>query len=392
MLYIACGAHDHGRMRPPPPSPLQALRLALVCLAVAACEHSAPGDVRGPQDVGPFSPDLPRRLTFHAGDDWTPSVSGSTLVYARQGSSYPSNYGTWGREQCIAFLPVEGGTIRSELCPHRLLPTADTLVHTWIEPVLSPDGRRIAFVWQRGPNVGELAFNDVFLVVVPVERPADTTQVRHRVIWTRPAVPNPIRADMATRITWADSSRLRFLATDEHIFKLKAGGEGRVTDTIFEPLALMELDLATGTSRLVPGGDSALAYAPAPDGGIWLVRASDPAALLRLDPATGVATPAGRFSSAVVDLIAVEGGVVAIVDPIREPASDESRTLVYIVRGGAGLERLDPGTGELLPITNPLGPVRRLAAVPGRRLFVVEVEPELRSFGVPPDLWLFGLP
>jgi len=367
--------------------PLAAWALCATLLGAAACEHAGPGDAATPTDAGPFRQTLPRRLTFSAGGDRTPSVSGDQIVYARQGTAYPSPYTAGSREECIAFLPVEGGTLLKTLCPHDLILPADTFVHNWFEPSLSPDGTRIAFDWQRGPDVGPLGFVDIFLTVAAVDRPADTTQTRVRINYAESGY-YPRYASLASRITWLGADRLRFLATFERIIKVKDGGAERVTDTLFEPLALMEMDVASGATHVVPGGDSVVAYANAPDGKIWVVREADPATVLLLDPATGARSSVGRFSSGVVDLIAVAGFLVAADSPAYDPGAGLPRR---VLRGGMALEILDPTSGVVTPMPALPGPMRRLAAAGGRR-FVVEAEASLQPFGWPADLWLLELP
>ena len=363
------------------------LALILASLALAACEHSAPGSVQAPADVGPISAGLPRRLTFHPLNDRTPSVSGGVLVYARQGDAYANTgYAPTGREECLAFLPVEGGTIKRLFCPHSLVSPADTFVHRWFEPALSPDGARLAFTWQRGPNVG-LGIWDSDLLVTPSDRPTDTTRVRVVVNYSEGGY-LPRRATHAAKITWLGDDRLRFLATLEVIFKVKGGGAGRVADTIYEPLALEELDLTTRVITAVPGGDSVVAYAAAPSGGIWVVREPHRDSLLLLDPATGVRTPVGQFSSLVLDLIALDGAPVAVVDPVIET---DLVSAFVIFHGGAAIERLDPRTGLRTRLTGFAGPVRHIAAAGGRRL-VAEIEQGTLPFGAPSDLWLLEVP
>ena len=354
-------------------SPRAAWCLCAALLGAAACEHAGPGDVAPPTDAGPFSQTLPRRLTFSTGDDRTPSVTGEVIVYARQGTAYPNPlYTAAGREQCLAFLPVEGGTLLRTLCPHDLIVPADTFVHTWLEPSLSPDGTLIAFDWQRGPNVGPLGYTDIFLTVTAADRPADTPRTRVQIHYAESGY-YPRYASLASRITWIAADRLRFLATFERIVKVKDGGAERVTDTTFEPLALLELDVASGATSVVAGGDSVVAYANAPDGKVWVVREPDPAAVLLLDPATGARSSVGRFSSGSVDLIAVAGSLVAAV------------------RGGMALELLDPTTGAVTRMDSLAGPIRHLAAAGGRR-FIAEAEAKARPFGWPADLWLFEVP
>jgi len=372
--------------------PRRAARLAawltVASLALAGCEHGSPGVLEPSGDVGPFRSTLPRRLTFYDGDDRSPSVTGNVLVFARQGDAYVDRqYLPTGREQCIAFLPLEGGTLQQVLCPHALIVPPDTFVHTWFEPALSPDGSRIAYMWMRSTRIQALAFMDAYLTVNAVDRPQDTTRVRARVGYVEAGV-NPRHANIATRVTWVDAERIRFLATFEHIIKVKGGGAERIDDTLYYPLALMEMDAATGAMHAIPGGDSVVAYATAPDGGIWLVRASDSAAVLHLDPATGARSLVGRFSSTVLDLIAVDGAPVAIVSPMLDLAT---ALQVPVVRGGGAVERLDLATGLLLRMTDFAGPVVRIAAAGGRR-FVAEVERANVPFGVPSDLWLLEVP
>ena len=349
------------------------LSVAAAVLLGAACGHERPYVIAVPGALGPYTDSLPRRLTFFPHDDVMPSVLGGLLVFGRQSPHEPNAYGTFGREQCLAFLPLEGGTLDYELCPHRLIPWTDTLVDTWLEPSLSPDGTRLAFTWQRGARVSALGYYDTYLMVTPADNPVDTSQFRKFVYYVEIGPQNPRRADIATRITWVDDNRLRFLATFEHIDKVKGGGAGRVTDTIMEPLALMEADIAARSIAVVPGGDGVLAYAPGPAGLIWIVRSGDTGKVRLLDPATGTDSLVGQFSSSVGDLVVVDGDLVAIV------------------AGGAAIERLRPSDGTTAQLSGFAGPVRRLApAGSGRIVAEIDAYPDL--FGAPPDLWLLRVP
>lgn len=351
------------------------LRTFLLLLAppvTVACDHGAVFSVEAPPPLGPYSAVLPRRLTFFSGDDRTPSVSGSRIVFSRQSDQEPSAYLPTGRETCLAFLPLEGGTLERTLCPHRLVPQPDSLVDTWFEPALAPDGSRIAFQWQRGLRISALGYLDNYLMVTDVDHPADTLAFRRLVRYVEPGQQNPRRADVATRITWVTANRLRFLATVERIFKVKGGGAERVTDTLYVPLAIMEADLTSGDMTVVPGSDSAIAYTAAPDGALWIVRERNPATLLRLDPTTGARSVAGTFTGPVRDLITVDGAPLAIVGTDR-------------------IERLLPATGSIAVVATFTAPPVHLAPAGGRR-WVVELEQFLRPFGAPTDLWLYELP
>ncbi len=347
-------------------------------ILLAACEHSPPGAVEATR-LGPYDTLIPRRLTFSTQDDATPSVSGDVIVYARQGTAYPDpQYSPLGREECLAFLPLEGGTIERQYCPHDLLPSTDPYVNTWTEPSLSPDGTRLAFTWQRGPQFGPNGFDYAWLMVTAADRPQDTTAVHRFVTYSDSGTP-PRRADLATRITWVGDDRLRFLANQEVIGWIDPAQPGRGLDTTFIPLALMELDLRSGAMTAVPGGDSVVAYAAAPGGGIWIVRQAAPFApfradtLLLLDPATGMATVAGAFSSAASDLVDLAGTPVAVVG------------------GGATIERLT-GPSAWQDLSGFAGRVRRIAAAGGTRLVAAIEQATAAPRGAPADLWLLAFP
>jgi hypothetical protein len=340
----------------------------LLGLAGLACVHGDPFQLNGADSLGPASAPLPRRLTYNPGDDRSPTLAGTDVVYSR----FDPSRGT--SAQCLARLPVEGGTLRTQWCPPGPTPT-DTLVSTWLEPALADDGT-IAYVWERGPRVSALAAWSHHLVVAP----AGTIGAPSLQIFLSDSLGGRFY-NTAYELSWAGPGRLRFLGAYQFIPKVKGGGPARFTDTTLIPAGLMELDLASGTLGEVPGGAGVTAYAPAPDGALWVVRADT---LWRLDQA-GVAVPLTAVGPFVSDLAQVDGrALLARSSPVV--ATDS--TLTWEI--DSTLTWWDPvsaATGELV---TP-GPVHRLTAVGGRR-FVAEVEADGRVFGAPANLWLFELP
>ena len=337
--------------------------LSSLLLLIAACEHSSPFTfVPGTQ--GPWGGGLPRRLTFSAGDDRNAAVTGGLIVFSRLEASALAT-----RERCLALLPVDGGTLRGEYCPRLPTTLADTFLDTWTEPALSPDGHWVAYSWQQGSLVSVLGFYRTRLVVAPTAHADDTT----RFAWYIDYAATAGTVTGILKPEWLDADRIRFLGAYEFFFKVKGGGQERYTDTTFVPLALLELDLRTGLVALVPGGDSATAWARAPDGGAWIVKAGDPARLLHLAAGMDVSTTVGVFTDSVRDLAAVAGTPVAVL-------------------GDTTIEWLDPVTGVVAGSLTSRTPVRRLSAVAGTRRFVVEIERDWSPFGWPANLWLFELP
>lgn len=355
--------------------------VSAVILGLTACGHTQPFTTAGADSLPPQSTTVPRRLTFSFGDDRQPSVAAGRLVFSRL---EPAAARTSG-ESCLAYMPPEGGTISAEPCPPPIPQTpADTFVDTWTEPVLSPDGQRVAFMWQQGSLIGVLGFYRTFLVVAPAEAPTDP----HRFVWEiLMALPGYRFGDSVQKIAWVDDHRLRFLICHEFIFKVKSGSVLRYTDTTFIPYGLAELDLRTGTAALVTGGDSVSMWTPAPDGGAWVVYPSDPTRVLHLGSAGDTASVA-VFSDSVVDLAALAGWPVALLayhtgDTARVVPGDTSR-IEWVDAAMATPHGLDVGAA--------MGPARRIAPVPGSRRFVVEVERGDSLFGAPANLWLYEVP
>jgi WD40 repeat protein len=341
--------------------------LLVLVLTIAACGHEAPfawsGGGGGPDTLGPFGGEgaVPRRLTFNPGDDRNPSVTGNMLVFSRLD-------GTHGRERCLAFLAAAGGTLHRTVCPPPASPT-DTMIDTWVEPALSPDGRQIAFVWQTGGPASYYTWTRD-LVVARVDDPAHPTFA-----WPSWYVlPDGRTATAVSKPMWLGPTTLRFLASYERVFKVKGGGAIRLTDTATDVYSLADLDLATGTVGVVRGADSTIAYAPVATGGVWLVKSSDSTRLLFLAPGADTAVGVASFSGPVVDIANVAGIPVGLF------------------ASGVVVESMDLSTGTVGYI-GAVTPIRRIAAVPGTRRFVVEVETTadaLASVGA--NLWLFALP
>jgi len=345
--------------------PAAAPLLVVLVLTVASCGHEAPFAWAGPDTLGPFGDVVPRRLTFNPGDDRNPSVTGNLLVFSRLD-------GTHGRERCLAFLAAAGGTLHRTVCPPPPVSPADTFVDTWVEPALSPDGRQIAFVWQKGASAAYYTWTRD-LVVAPTNDPGHPTFAWQA--WY--VLPDGRTATAVSKPMWLGPTTLRFLASYERVFKVKGGGAERMTDTLVDAYSLVDLNFADGVGRtvgVVPGADSTIAYTPVATGGVWLVKSSDSTRLLLLAPGADTTVGVAVFSAPVVDLADVAGVPVALL------------------AGGELVEWIDLTTG-IIGQSGAATPIRRIAAVPGTRRFVAEVETTadpLASVGA--NLWLFAVP
>jgi hypothetical protein len=132
--------------------------------------------------------------------------------------------------------------------------------------------------------------------------------------------------------------------------------------------------MGSPTLTTIAATAGAFSYAPAPDGGIWLVRYDVPQRLLHLAAGADSATAVADYSGPVQWIANVTGAPVAIVGDTMvewfEPADSVLRRLVV-------------GTA---------GPLRRISAVPGARRFVAEIERGWDLFGDPANFWLYELP
>lgn len=331
---------------------------ALLLALALGCGHEAPWDTVAPPPMGPNGATLPRRLTFNTGDDRAPSLwnTGGQIAFARYDP-------VENAKPCVAYLPAEGGTLLNMHCPPPRS-AADTFETTWGSPVLSADGRQVAFLWQRAGSAAELAAWTSELVIAPSASPHTPTA---RVTLQR-FLPEGFATSMIAPV-WQSPGTIRTLAAYDSIVKVKGGGAERFTDTALVARRLVDIDIATGAMTPVPGSDSGFAWAPAAAGGFWIARAPN-----RLFNVTGgVATERATFSMPVVDIAEVDGLVVAAF------------------RGDTAMvEWIDPVSGARGQIATP-GPVRRVAPAGGRR-FVAEVERGVVLFGAGANLWLFEVP
>lgn len=331
---------------------------------VLACDHTAPFATGGAMNVGPSSQTYPRRLTFNLGDDRDPFVHGDTTAYSRLDPEHSS----WDR--CLALLPTDGGTIIAQYCP----PLEANTVNAWLEPALSPDGSRIAFLWQRGSEITAAPTSDT-LVIAPADDPSHPTYLRK--LDSLDASRN-IGLLYPQKPVWVNGHTLRFLYSTFVITYVKTGTP-RYADTTIGAASLVDLDLRTGAIRDVPGARGAQTYAQAPDGGVWFTRfdstgALSAATLLHLAPGSRTPDTVGIFSGPVTD-VANAGGVA-----------------VGLLLGDTVTEVLDPATGSTTMLPAFPTPARRIAAASGGRIVVARDVTTAPPYGDRANLWLYKLP
>lgn len=338
-------------MTVPPP------RVMVLLIVALGCGHSEPFTTAPREPLGPAVSTLPRRLTFNARSDVTPSVAGDTIVYSRSDADRDDG------DQCLAFLPLEGGTLYRTACARGAL--ADSVRDSWLHAAVSPDGRRVAFVRERlRYRAGNLLERS--LVVAPLDAP-DSAQV----VVGGYELPGGGIGSGYRDLTWRDDQTLRFLGGVE----LAGGGAvgGFESHGVFEVAPASD---AVGIPTAVPELADAVAYAPGDDGALYYVP-RDSTVVYRL-AGGGPAEPVARFSGGTDDVligltdVAASAGVVAAIGLSVFPETGVVPQLLAI--------DLTAGTPpRVVPLVVP---PERLAGVPGRGRVVVE------SRG---DLWLVAI-
>jgi hypothetical protein len=332
--------------------------------AGVACGHTEPFATLPPGTVGPFPGGPPRQLTFNPLPDETASVHGDTLVFSRLDVDRADG------DRCLAFLPVEGGRLQREACARGML--SDSTRDAWLYPAISPDGRRVAFVRERGSLQSSVP-QERALVVAPLDAPDSAVVVVRGVFPT----PTGQLGNAFQKITWRDDRTLRFLGGVDSVSHGTLSG--------FVPLGVFEIaaDAAPTTPPVaIPELADAVAYDLENDGSVYFIPAGDPIAVHRWVPDSAPALVV-RFDSndgstlrQLTD-VAFAGGVIAAIG-IFDYVEGASQTRVAWIDLAAGGSQQD---------VYRFVAARRLAGVPGRRLVVLEA-----ADGGDPDLWLVGFP
>lgn len=331
--------------------------------AGVACGHTEPFATLPPGAVGPYPGGLPRQLTFNPLPDETASVHGDTLVFSRLDADRADG------DRCLAFLPVEGGRLLREACARGAL--SDNTRDAWLYPAISPDGRRVAFVRERG-SLHSGVPQERALVVAPLDAPDSAVVVVRGVFPT----PTGQLGNAFQKITWRDDGTLRFLGGVESSVNGTLGG--------FVPLGVFEIaaDAAPTTPPVaIPELANAVAYDPANDGSVYFIPGADPTAVYRWVPDSAPA-PEARFGNTggaillrLTD-VALADSVIAVIGVCQLEGGTQAR-----------LSWIDLASGGSQYDVFTFSAARRLAGVPGRRLVVLEA-----ADGGDSDLWLVGFP
>jgi hypothetical protein len=230
----------------------------------------------------------------------------------------------------------------------------------------------VAFVRERGSILGG-APDERALVVAPIGQPDSAMVVLQRLF----ASPSGTMVNAYQAITWQGNDTLRFLGGAEHLINGELGG--------FVPLGVFDVaaDPAdTMPPTVVPALAEALAYAPAADGSVFLVPASDPTAVYRWAPDSTPApvTQFGTITDATLlqlTSMAVADSVVAVVGLFATNTGAQETHVAWA----------DLATGGPPVYVATFTAARRIAGVRGRRQVVLEAADAGSA-----DLWLVGFP
>jgi Tol biopolymer transport system component len=366
-------------------------RLGLVPVAgfllLAACEHSSALQPEPYPPAPPFSPLLPRRLTFNTGDDRTPAwlPDGSGILYSTERQDRADH------DRCLALLPREGGTIRSSQC--QLDPEHDDSTDLMEAPAVNANGQ--LFFHRVVSWVGQQKLGASALMLGVADHPLQATMLQP-LPYT--AVNGRFHSTVRTP-QWLGVDSLVYLA--EQLFY---EGSTFYPDTFTTGLDVVLLDLSGSEPRfeIVPGTDYASGLDVSDDGKSLFYTLGGDSRVFQRDLATGAVTTTYDFGIGnIVRDPQVNGNtLVAIVGRSVLYRFEEAHGYVQRDEGG-DLVVVDLTTSQTVRFSTDSVLFRHPAISPDGVRVVVETQPydtvhhqRVSEYNAPnhrADLWLFGL-
>jgi Tol biopolymer transport system component len=355
---------------------------------LAACDHAAPFQNSVDRPKGPFSTQIPIRLTYSIGDDRTPTwlPDGSGVMYSSERIDRPDH------DRCFNVLPAGGGTVLKQYCP--VAPIQDDSTNLMETPAISEDGR--IFYHAVTSWIGQQKLGESMFMLGRADDPAGATRVT-LIPYTAPN--GKIHSSIRTPI-WTGPETLIYLA--EELFY---EGSTFYPDTFFTGRDIVQIDLAGGAPvyTVIPGTDDASSVAISPDqpGVIYYTRGGD-TRVYRRDLGSGIVSVVHDFGSAgIARDVAIHGNkLVAVVGRSVVWQFETAHNWVQRDEGG-DLYFVDLGTGSSQVYSDSVLFRHPLFSPAGDR-FVVEVQPfapphlapdsDFNATNHRADLWLFTLP
>ena len=364
-------------------------QLVFLLIASSACGHGEPFNSAPQTPEGPFSPLLPRRLTFSHGDDRTPSwlPDGSAIIYSSEREDRRDH------DRCLTLLPAEGGTTLDQFCP--LDPSQADSTNLYESPAVSADGR--VFFHYVVSWIGQQKLGEAFLSVATLADPVSATPVT-RLPYTAPngKIHSSIRSP-----AWIGPNSVVYLA--EMLF---FQGSTFYPDTFMTGLDIVRLDLsgATPVFEVIPGTDYASSVTVTSEPDVIYYTLGGDSRVYRRDLVFGAVTvfydfgPGEIARDVAVDgnrLVAVVGGSVLYQ---FEAAHDG-----YVQRDeGGDLHFVDLASSTHTVFAGDSVLFRHPVFSPDKSRLVVEVSPfapvhvgpdsDFNAVNHRVDLWLFDLP
>jgi hypothetical protein len=362
---------------------------AFALIASTACGHGEPFGTEKQNPGGPFSPLLPRRLTFNVGDDRTPSwlPDGSAIVYSSEREDQQDH------DRCLTLLPAEGGTILHQWCPTDPLQADSTNLYD--TPAVSPDGR--VFFHKIISWVGQQKLGEAFLSVGSMTDPVGADNIT-RLPYTAPngKIHYTIRSP-----AWVGPDAVVYVAD-----LLFYQGSTFYPDTFATGLDIVRLHLdgAAPVFEVIPGTDYASSVTVTGEPEVIYYTLGGDSKVYRRDLSTGTVTvfydfgPGEIVRDVAIDgtrLVAVVGGSVLYQ---YEPAR-----LAFVQRDeGGDLHFVDVATSAHTVFATDSVLFRHPVFSPDGHRLAVEVSPyapvhvgpdsDFNATNHRVDLWLFDLP